>query len=66
MDKHFGVFSCELGDVYRNRYDGKCIDEDGQSDYESVNAFEENFESEDRNMKEYWETFVNSLRGKLI
>lgn len=66
-----------LGDVFRHRYNGKLVmvlkeDEDhdihflcenGESDYESIFNFQKLFESEGRNVKEYWETFVDSLHA---
>ena len=76
LNKHFDVCFCELGDVYRNRRNGKLImvlridedkdihfiNEDGQSDYESIHRFEEYYENENRNVREHWESFVNSLK----
>lgn len=77
---NLSVFSCEPGDVFRNRFNGGLVmvlrededhdihflKEDGESDYESIFNFEECFESEDRNIKEYWETFIKEMRGELI
>ena len=42
------------------------INENGQSDYESLFTFEKSFINENRNIKEHWRSLVNAMKGAMV